>query len=103
MHQSVMDVQHLGPSATLAVINEHLIANEWLDKVRKASRKRLNGVGGANWKNHVDAEDLDQVLRELFLINDDDWIEASAPQRKRKANRTAERFNIIGADRPANS
>src|ERR1039457_5486080 len=61
--QSVMDVQHLGPSTTLAVINEQLIINEWLDEVRTAFRKRLNGVGGTNWKNDVHAEDLDQVLR----------------------------------------
>ena len=103
IHQSVMDVQHLGPGTTLAVINEHLIVNEWLDEVRKAFRERLNGAGGTNWKNDVRAEDLDQVLRQIFLINDDDWIEASAPQRKRKANRTAESFSVIGADRPSNS
>lgn len=103
MHQSVMDVQHLGPSTTLAVINEHLIINEWLDEVRKAFRKRLNGVGGTNWKNDVHAEDLDQVLRQLFLINDDDWIEAPAPQCKRKPNRAGESLNVMGADRPSNS
>src|ERR1017187_7155538 len=91
MHQSVMDVQHLGPSTTLAVINEHLIVNEWLDEVRKAFRERLNRAGGTNWKNDVRAEDLDQVLRQIFLINDDDWIEASphSANERRTARRKA--------------
>jgi hypothetical protein len=70
------------------------VVKKGIDKVLKTARERFNKIRITHWENHVRTEQIHQVLRHLFLINNDYGIEPPTPKSKRKPNCTAEGLDI---------
>jgi hypothetical protein len=103
VNNKVVDVEKLCVFAFVETLHKKRLREQGRDEIRELLRKRFDLISVADRPQHVDAEEVYQLLGLLFPVDNQDRIEAPAAQRVRQANGAAECVVVAGADRPADT